>query len=71
MGKHLIVSQESAGGTHLGKLELCTPSNKIGQAHLYSWQPVQANSEIRTYFKKKFNQETSVHGGKGTSVDML
>lgn len=44
-GKHLTASQESANGTHLGKPGLCIPWDKIGQAHLYNWQPAQANSD--------------------------
>lgn len=35
-GKHPIMCQESASGTHLERPELCNPSNNTVQAHLYS-----------------------------------
>lgn len=35
-GKHPTIHQEFASDTHQERLELCNPSNRIEQAHLYS-----------------------------------
>lgn len=44
--KHLEGSREFANGTHQEKPELYIPLDKIGRAHLCSWQPGQVNFNI-------------------------
>ena len=45
-GKHPIMARGFASGTHLGRPELCNPSNSIAQAHLYNLQPAQSSIQI-------------------------
>lgn len=44
-GKQPTRFQASASGTRQEILELCNPSNSIGQAHLYNWRPAKSDWE--------------------------
>lgn len=49
--RHPIMSQGSASDTHLGRPELCSPSDSTVQAHPYNWQSVI--NILNTYFRMK------------------
>lgn len=55
-GKHPIMSQGSANGTHQERPELCNPSDNIEQGHHCSWQSAQPNFvTIRKLIREGFS----------------